>query len=109
MNALFLASRKPPNNRTIASIPKITAKVTTAPITPATTVEIPELSGGEVGDGVPTDPPPVDVVVEDELAQTPVVFPHALHQELWSPIAIFAISAVKVFHGMVVSDCPKSG
>lgn len=59
-----------------ASAPRITASVTIAPMTPATAFEIPP---EEDEDEVAEVEVPVEVEVEVE-AQTPVEFPHFVHQ-----------------------------
>lgn len=74
-----------------------------APITPATAFETP-----------PEDDPTVDCAEGDPVdvavaAQTPVEFPQALHQDVWSPIANLFISVTKVFHGITVSCWPNRG
>jgi hypothetical protein len=84
-----------------------------APMTPPTAVEMPEpLEELEEALGVALElledaALPLEEVVE--LAQTPVVFPQAVHHVAWSPMANFAISELKLLHGRVVSDWPKSG
>lgn len=75
-----------------------------APMTPATAFEIPPEDEAAVGD--PEGPVEVDV---DVVAQTPVEFPQALHQDAWSPIANLFISVTKVFHGITVSFWPNNG
>jgi hypothetical protein len=87
-----------------ASKPRITASVTTAPMTPATAFEIPP---DEDEDAVAEVELPVEVDVVE--AQIPVEFPHLLHQVAWSPMANWFIWFTNVFHGRTVSDCPKSG
>lgn len=92
-----------------ASKPKITASVTIAPITPATTVEIPELPD-EVEEEEPVALPLDEVLPPSTYAaQAPVLFPQALHHVAWSPMAILFISDTKVVYGRTVSFCPKSG
>lgn len=101
----------PPTNRTSASMPSITASETMAPITPPTAAEIPELpdEGSVLALGVADADEPVLEEGEVVFAQAPVVLPHALHHVTWSPTAILAISALKLLHGRVSSDCPKRG
>jgi hypothetical protein len=82
----------------------MTARVTMAPMTPATAFDMPPEDDPAVGDPeVPVEP---DV---EAAAQTPVELPQALHQEAWSPIANLFISVTKVFHGITVSFWPNSG
>lgn len=64
-----------------ASTPRMTAKVTIAPITPATAFEMPP---DEEEVAVADEEEEVAVEVE---AQIPLVFPQAVHQSTWSPIA----------------------
>ena len=65
---------RPASNKIRASAPRITASVTIAPVTPATAFEIPPDDFDEVVE--PEVPVEVDVVE----AQTPVEFPHFVHQ-----------------------------
>jgi len=82
-----------------------------APMTPPTAVEMPEPPDAEsvLELGVAEDDEPVLEEEEDVLAQRPVVLPHWVHHVIWSPIAILAISELKVLHGRVVWDWPKRG
>lgn len=67
----LLTSLRPPTNMTNTSRPKTTARVTMAPMTPATALD------------TPPDPEDegVAVVAAGALpAHVPVVFPHAWHQ-----------------------------
>ena len=87
---------------TSASIPKITASVTIAPMTPATGLLIRPDDGGI--DALVDEPE----VEEAELAQIPVLFPHAAHHCCCDPIANLFIPSAKVFHGSEDCCCPKS-
>jgi hypothetical protein len=83
-----------------------------APMTPPTAVEIPELleePEEELGVALALEDPPLPPEEDVEVAQAPVVLPQALHHVAWSPMAIFDISALKLLHDRVVSDCPNSG
>ena len=75
-NRFFETNLKPPASIIKPSIPRTTARVTMAPITPATARDMPpddEDNIEEVAEG--EDPEDVDVAVD---AHTPVVFPQAL-------------------------------
>jgi len=70
-----------------SSIPRMTANVTMAPITPATAFEIPpplEEVLDEDPDEDPEDPLPLELPLPEDAsklgAQTPVLLPQALHQ-----------------------------
>jgi hypothetical protein len=86
-----------------------------APMTPPTAVEMPEPpeeseeSEEELGVALELEDAPLPLEEDVELAQTPVVFPQAVHHVTGSPMAIFDISALKLLHGRVVSDWPKRG
>ena len=71
--ALLPTNRNPPTSMIKASTPKITASVTMAPMTPATARDIPPADEPE-GEFAAGDPEEEE---EDEVAQTPVLFPHA--------------------------------
>jgi hypothetical protein len=75
---------------------KITTSVTMAAMTPAAPFKPPvdEVDDAETPDGA-------DVEVVEE--QTPVWFPQALHQDVWSPIVILFTSVTRIFHGITVS------
>jgi hypothetical protein len=98
----LLTSLQPVTSKTKPSIPKITARATMAPITPATALEMPpedEVDDAEVPDGA-----------ELEVEEHPVLeLPQALHQDVSSPIANLFISVTKVFHGITVSCWPNNG
>lgn len=72
-----------------------------APITPATTFEMPP------EDEVDAEVPDVVEVEAEEHALLEV--PQALHQAVSSPIANLSISVTKVFHGITVSCWPNNG
>lgn len=101
----LLTNLKPATNSNKASAPRMTARVTMAPITPAT--------------GLLTPPPPLPLLpldedagaelVEEVLAHTPVLLPQAAHQSCWLPMANLFIPVTKSVQGMVVFCCPKSG
>jgi len=103
----LLTSLNPPTNMINASNPRITAKVTTAPITPPTAVEIPWLLPEfELEEEDP------DELLELELAyaaQVPVTFPQVLHHSSVVLIANWLVLEANVVHGMDVSKPPKSG
>lgn len=79
-------------------MPKITARVTIAPMTPATGFVIPS----DV-DAPEDEPLSGELVVEEaELAQMPVLFPQALHHCCWDPMANLFVPSTKVFQGREV-------
>ena len=83
-------------------------------MTPATALESPplpelELEPDDDGDDNPVQLLELEPVPRALGAHTPVLFPQALHQLSWSPIAIFCMPATKLFHGMTVWLWPKSG
>lgn len=104
-SSLFLlATLKPPTNNTKASKPSTTTSVTTAPMTPATGLETPPPPP------LP-DPPLLELgtVLAAFEAHTPVLFPHAAHHALWSPMANLLIPAEKSFQESTVLGWPNSG
>ena len=71
-NDFFLTSLNPPSNIATTSKPRTTARVTIAPITPATAFEIPDPLLDDDDDDDVADAEEDEAV---ELAQTPVVLP----------------------------------
>jgi hypothetical protein len=76
VNLLLFTTLKPATSIMRASVARMTVSVTIAPMTPATAFEIPPEEDEEAvaKADVPVE---VEAVVE---AQTPVEFPHLLHQ-----------------------------
>ena len=92
-----------------SSTPRITAKVTMAPITPATARDIPprrplELLEPEL-ELLDEPAPPAKLAAE----HTPVLLPQAWHQSAWLPMAKLFMPLTKSFHGRGERPEPKSG
>lgn len=104
MMFFLCTSLNPPTSIISASSPKITANVTTAPMTPDTVLEIPELFPEW-----DAEPEPVELVPRAEAAQVPVVFPHLTHHSSVVLTAKEFIFETNVSQGRVGSEPPKSG
>lgn len=99
----LLTSLRPPTNMTNTARPRTTARVTMAPMTPATALDTPpdpELDEA-VGEAV--------VAGGALAAHTPVLLPHALHQASWPLMANLFIPSANACHERAISFWPKSG
>ena len=106
LKRFLLTNRSPPINKTRASMPRSTARVTKALMTPATALDIPpvdeglELALGELD---------VEFTLVVVLVQTPVVFPQAAHHCSWLPRAKSFMLDTKVDQGRERACWPKRG